>query len=73
MTPEEVAAARKRLGLTQAELASWLELEGVHAKDTVRKWESGARPISGPARVAIKAFLAGYRPVGLKDPAADPQ
>ncbi len=37
MTPEEIRAYRKRLGLTQEDLAKFLRL----AKETVSRWESG--------------------------------
>jgi DNA-binding transcriptional regulator YiaG len=58
-TGEQVAAARAALGLTQAELAASLELGvGGNGKDTVRNWERGHRPITGPARVAIRFMLA---------------
>ena len=56
---EQVAAAREALGLSRQELAEALELGGGKwAADTVRNWERGARPISGPARVAIRLMLA---------------
>lgn len=73
MTPEDIKSARKQLGLTQAELAAWLELSGKYAARTVRSWEAGEKPISGPARVAIRAFLAGFRPTEREDPPADPR
>lgn len=58
-TGDQVAAARAALGLTQAQLADALELGGgVNAKDSVRNWERNKRPISGPARVAIRLMLA---------------
>jgi DNA-binding transcriptional regulator YiaG len=62
MQPEEVKAARKALGLTQEGLAAALRLQGVNAKDTVRSWESGNRPISGPAAVAI-AYMLRFGPL----------
>ena len=57
MTPDEVRAARRELGLTQQGLADALQLDGRYSKDTVRSWESGGRPISGPARVAIGLMI----------------
>jgi DNA-binding transcriptional regulator YiaG len=48
MTPTNLKAARKDLGLTQAELAAILRMRGAHAPDTVRKWERvalGMEPI----------------------------
>ena len=57
MTPADIKAARQRLGLTQAGLAGRLRLSGANAADTVRSWEAGRRPISGPAQVAIEMML----------------
>jgi DNA-binding transcriptional regulator YiaG len=57
MTPAELKAARKALGLTQQGLADALRLTGPYAKDTVRSWESGRRPISGPVQVAVEAMI----------------
>jgi transcriptional regulator with XRE-family HTH domain len=86
MTPDEVRKARERLGLTQTRLGEILELQGDSKGDTVRKWENGRRPISGPARVAIRLLLerAGMGPAfpplepvsaiiepQLKDPASE--
>lgn len=67
MTPEQVKAARHKLGLTQSGLAAKLMLPPEHGGRTVRSWEattgtSRARNISGPAWVAILALLAGFDP-----------
>jgi len=56
MTPAEVCAARKALGLSQTGLAKALRL-GPNGGRTVRRWESGETPISGPAQVAIQLML----------------
>lgn len=70
MGPEEVRASREALGLTQQELADALGLGGgVHAKDSVRNWERDKRPISGPARVAIRLML---KAAGKKVPKPKP-
>lgn len=54
MKAEDLRAARKELGFkSQADLARELET----APDTVRAWESGKRPIPGPARVAVRLLL----------------
>ena len=71
MTPDEIKAARETLGLTQWELADALELEGSYGKDTVRNWERGKRPISGPARVALRLMLQGAETQGPKLTKAD--
>lgn len=57
MIAEDVRAARQKLGLTQEGLADALLLTGPYGKDTVRSWESGRRPISGPAQVAIALMV----------------
>jgi DNA-binding transcriptional regulator YiaG len=61
MTPEQVREARKALGLTQHQLAVLLRL-GTDGKRAVRRWETGDRPISGPASVGLDALLDGWRP-----------
>ena len=60
MTPAEVKAARLAMNMTQAQLATALELTGDNGKRTVRHWESdnGKFQITGPARVAIRLLLA---------------
>jgi len=50
MTPAELIAARKRLDLTQSDLARVLR---VGSDRTVRKWERGERPIPGPVAVLL--------------------
>jgi DNA-binding transcriptional regulator YiaG len=62
MNPEEVREARKALGMTQQGLADALELDGKYSRDTVRSWENGMRPISGPAKVAIRLLLKYTKP-----------
>ncbi len=64
MTPTAVHAARQSLGMTQAELARALRLTDPdqNGRRTVRNWEKGATPISGPASVALEALLTGWRP-----------
>lgn len=58
MTPAELRAARKRLGLTQAGLAEALRL-GPNGVRTVRRWEAGDVPVTGPASVAIEMLVSG--------------
>jgi DNA-binding transcriptional regulator YiaG len=57
MTPRELKACRKRLGLSQAELAEVLRM-GANGGRTVRRWELGEVPVTGPASVAIELLLA---------------
>jgi len=57
----DVRRARAQLGLSARELAEALRM-GNCADRTVRRWESGETPITGPAAVAIEAMLAGFEP-----------
>ena len=57
MNPAAIKAARKALGLSQSGLAEALRL-GPNGSRTVRRWESGETPISGPAQVAIELMLS---------------
>lgn len=56
MTPGAIKAARKRLGLTQSGLAEVLRMGGNGGR-TVRRWEGGEIPITGPAAVAIELLV----------------
>ena len=58
VSPEEIKVARKTLGLSQQGLAEALRL-GPNGERTIRRWEQGDVPITGPATVAIECFLAG--------------
>ena len=55
MTPADLKAARRELGLSQAGLAALLR---VQSDRTVRKWEAGERDIPGPAAILIEVLLA---------------
>jgi len=48
MTPTEIKALRKSLGLTQSRFGRLLGLDGKDVSNTVRSWESGRRVPSGP-------------------------
>lgn len=54
MTPEELKAARRALGLSAEGFALWV---GVSGNRTVRKWENGERDIPGPVQVLVKAVM----------------
>lgn len=56
MTPEQVKEARRRLGLTQTQLAKRLRMRGNGARQ-IRAWETGEAPITGPASLAIEYML----------------
>lgn len=53
MTPPELAAARRELGLNKTELANRLKTP----YRTYVDWERGVSPISGAAEVAIELLL----------------
>lgn len=61
MTADQFRAARAKLGLSSAKLAQLLRM-GHWGGRTIRRWEAGHSPISGPAAVAVEAMLAGYQP-----------
>ena len=54
MTPDEIKDRRRRLGLTQAELASAL---GVHV-DTVNGWERGRIALTAPRSLWLDVEMA---------------
>lgn len=58
MTPDELKAARKQLGLTQAQLADALEIP---RRQTIIQWEAGTLKFRHPKilRLALKALIAG--------------
>lgn len=52
---------RKTLGLTQTQLARVLGL-GSSGTRTVRAWETGRKPVSGPVARSLQALRDGWRP-----------
>jgi DNA-binding transcriptional regulator YiaG len=63
MRPDEFKAARRKLGLTQAELGAVLDT----APQTIRKWEmppenSTARGVNPVAARVMRWLLDGFRP-----------
>lgn len=59
MTPTDFRAARKQLGLTQAELAPLL---GYADKSRISEIERGAMQPGAAVVLLLRAYLAGYRP-----------
>lgn len=57
MTPADLRAARKALGLTQSGLAEALRLSEKNGSRTVRIWETDGNTIPGPVQVAIECLL----------------
>lgn len=63
MTPQELAQARERLGLTTLDqLAKMLGYEGKNARSQVHHLETGRRKIMPAQRRLIEAYLSGHRP-----------
>jgi DNA (cytosine-5)-methyltransferase 1 len=56
MSPAEIKAVRKRLGHSQRELAEVLRL-GPNGERTIRRWEQGDIPITGPASLALELLI----------------
>ena len=54
MTPTQFRQARKKLGLTQKQMAKRLRLKSDRA---IRRYESGEREISGPIELLIEKIL----------------
>ena len=48
--PADIAATRRRLGLSQTEFAAWFGI----SPGTLRNWEQGRRVPEGPARVILR-------------------
>jgi transcriptional regulator with XRE-family HTH domain len=57
VTPGELKAARKTLGLSQSGLAEALRLSPANGDRTIRLWETGGNTIPGPAQVAVECLL----------------
>lgn len=71
----DIRAARGKLGimwglgrpLHMSEMGRLLRLQGRDPGATVRDWERGHTPISGPATTAIEMMLDGARPSHWRD------
>ena len=57
MTPADLRAARKALGLTQSGLAKALRLSEKNGDRSARIWEQDGNTVPGPVQVAIEAML----------------
>lgn len=62
MDGARVMRIRRGLGLTRKQLARVLRMHGPHAHETVKRWETGEAPVTGPASVALELMDAGARP-----------
>jgi transcriptional regulator with XRE-family HTH domain len=62
MTPKQIEAARRTLGLTLSQMAAMLGYEGAQMRQQANDLESGRRPVREPQRRLVEAYLSGYRP-----------
>ena len=74
MNGKDIWTARGRLGdlydlgrpLKMTELGRILGLKGGDVGATVRDWERGHSPVTGPVSLAVRALLDGWRPPELE-------
>lgn len=59
MTPAELKSIRQRFGLSQSELAGVLRISDLR---TIRRWEKGEVPVSGPASILLELMDADELP-----------
>ena len=59
MSPHEIKAIRQRFGLTQSGLAGILRISDIR---TIRRWETGDIPVSGPASIVLEMMAEGELP-----------
>lgn len=62
MTPQEFSAARRQLGLSQAQLARVMDIRGPSGNHVISRWERGARPLPPRAAMIMQLLLTGARP-----------
>jgi DNA-binding transcriptional regulator YiaG len=59
LTPSQIRARRKRLGLSPERFAAALGFAADHARITVWRWETGKRKPSAQTVALIKQLLKG--------------
>lgn len=57
---KDVKQARKEMGMSVADLRDALRLSVATGGETIRKWERGKIPVTGPASVAIELLVHEY-------------
>ena len=65
MTPTEAKQCRHTLGLTQTELARLLRLKDAKGNGhrTVRNWEKGVHPVTGPVSLILDMLCNDFDPM----------
>lgn len=61
MTPGEIRAWREERGMSQADLAEALSVDGRLAQPTVSRWETGERTQPPFLSLALRALQASHR------------
>jgi hypothetical protein len=64
MTPSDIRAARRELGLSLWQLATLLGYTGNYEmrKQMMHHLETGELPLRGPQRRLLESYLSGWRP-----------
>lgn len=71
MTPDDLRAARKTLGMTQKKLAEALRM-GKWGAQSVAKWEKGLLDVPGPITLGIEFLLKDARSKEILSTDIDP-
>lgn len=59
MTPADVKRIRRNAGLSISQLAALLRISDAR---TIRRWEGGQTPVSGPASIVLELMDSGELP-----------
>jgi DNA-binding transcriptional regulator YiaG len=62
MAPDDIAAARRKLGLSAPAFALMLGYSGEQRRQMTYALESGRRELHEAQRRLLEAYLTGYRP-----------
>lgn len=71
MSPDEFTRIRRKRDLSRQELARWLRLAPANSYQTIVDWETGKKPVSGPASAAMEWFDAGGTPKHVRGGTSD--
>lgn len=68
MTPNDIKALRRGMGLSQRQFGLALGYSGANIAHTIRKYEDGVRDMPPLLAFAIQALADGYRPENWPTP-----